>query len=402
MSAEFVSIELAIEALKKGKMIILVDDEQRENEGDLIIAADCVTPEAISFMIHHGKGLVCLSMSAEKIDKLELPLMVSNNRSPFGTAFTISIEASTGVTTGISAFDRAHTIKTAIRPEAVAKDLVSPGHIFPLRAQPQGVLKRPGQTEGSVDLAKIAGFSPAAVICEILNDDGTMSRREDLRRFSKQHAIPMISIQQLIDYRVKHESLVTPLATSRIPMKNYGDFDMTVFQGPFDEFEHFALVKPPVHKNQVPLVRVHCECITGDVFQSCRCDCGDQLNYSLDEISRHGGILIYLRQEGRGIGLSNKLKAYALQDQGYDTVEANLKLGLPADKRDYAIAYQILKYFGIQTIRLMTNNPAKVAGLEKYGIHVTERIPVEAQPTTENLAYLKTKKNKFGHFLSIE
>ncbi|MCX7115943.1 MAG: GTP cyclohydrolase II [Gammaproteobacteria bacterium] len=402
MSVDFVTVERAIEAIKAGQMVILVDDEQRENEGDLVIAAECVTPEAISFMVTYGKGLVCLPMSAEYIERLQLPLMVASNRSPFGTAFTVSIEAASGVTTGISAQDRAHTIRMAIDPTTLAGELVSPGHVFPLKAQPLGVLTRPGQTEGSVDLAKLAGFSAAAVICEILNEDGTMSRREDLQRFSKKHKIPMLSIQQLIDYRIQHELLVSPSASSSIPMSAHGEFDMTVFQSPLDASEHFALVKKQMQANQVPLVRIHCECITGDVFQSCRCDCGGQLTQALDEISHEGGILIYLRQEGRGIGLANKLKAYALQDKGFDTVDANLELGLPADNRNYATAYQILKYLGVDAVRLLTNNPLKVQSLEKYGIKVVERIPLMVEPTPENRRYLKTKQHKLGHYLSIE
>lgn len=402
MLGEIVSIESAIATIKAGRMVILMDDEDRENEGDLVAAADCVTPEIINFMIRYGKGLVCLPMAPEMIDRLQLPMMVATNRSPFGTAFTVSIEAVTGVTTGISAQDRTKTIQAAIDPKSTPQDLISPGHVFPLKAEAHGVFTRRGQTEGSVDLARLAGFSPAAVICEILNDDGTMSRRDALIQFSRQHQIPLVTIRDLLDYRIKHEEIAHPIASSRVPLQNRGDFEMTVFNSPLDNAEHFALVKPPKQPNSVPLVRIHCECITGDVFGSCRCDCGLQLSQALDSISEEGGILIYLRQEGRGIGLANKLKAYALQEQGLDTVEANLELGLPADNRDYAVAFQMLKYLGVEAVRLLTNNPLKVKALEKYGIKVSERVPLLVEPTQGNRQYLKTKQQKLGHFLSIE
>lgn len=401
MNHSLATIEQAIETLKAGKMIILMDDEDRENEGDLVMAAEHVTPEAINFMSRLGCGLICLPMSEELIDKIQLPMMAQNNKSPYGTAFTISIEAALGVSTGISARDRAHTIKVAIDPESGPLDIISPGHVFPLRARKKGVLERAGQTEGSVDLARLAGLIPAAVICEIINEDGTMSRRDELVLFSKTHQIPMVTIKDLIEYRVRHESLVNAVATTPIPLPNKGVFNMTVFENDLDSSEHFALVKPPLFGNQVPLVRIHSECITGDIFGSCKCDCGKQLQHSLELIAAEGGVLIYLRQEGRGIGLANKLKAYALQEQGLDTVEANLKLGLPADDRDYAIAYQILKYFGIEALRLLTNNPLKIAAVEQYGIRVIERIPLEIEPTNENRGYLKTKKEKLGHLLSI-
>jgi 3,4-dihydroxy 2-butanone 4-phosphate synthase / GTP cyclohydrolase II len=402
MSGEFVSVASAIEVLKAGKMVLLLDDEHRENEGDLVIAADCVTSDSINFMARYGRGLICLPMSPEMIERLQLPMMVATNRSPFGTAFTVSIEAASGVTTGISAPDRAHTIRVAIDPQTQPKDLISPGHVFPLRAQPDGVLTRAGQTEGSVDLVKLAGLTPAAVICEVLNDDGTMSRRDQLKRFSKKHHIPMVTVRDIIDYRVKHELLIKLTASSRIPIQDLGDFEMSVFHSPLDSAEHFVLVKKPILSNQVPLVRIHCECITGDVFGSCRCDCGKQLAQSLAAIHQSGGVLIYLRQEGRGIGLANKLKAYALQEKGLDTVEANIELGFPADGRDYAIAYQILKYLGIEAVRLLTNNPSKITGIEKYGMIVSERVPLVIEPTQENHHYLKTKQHKFGHFLSLE
>ena len=401
MFGEFVSVELAIETLKAGKMVLLLDDEHRENEGDLVVAAERATQEMINFMTHHGRGLICLSMAPSLIERLHLPMMVQNNRSSYGTAFTVSIEAAAGVTTGISAQDRAHTIQVAIDPLTKPQDLVSPGHVFPLCAQPDGVLTRAGQTEGSVDLVRLAGFSPAAVICEVLNDDGTMSRRDQLRVFSKKHQIPLITVREIIDYRIKHELLVKAIASSRIPIQK-SDFEMTVFHSPFDTGEHVVLTKPSIFGNEVPMVRLHCECITGDVFGSSRCDCGSQLSKALNVIAEKGGVLIYLRQEGRGIGLVNKLKTYALQEKGLDTVEANLKLGFPADNRDYAIAYQILKYLGIDTVRLMTNNPAKIEALEKYGIKVSERVPIVINPTEESHHYLKTKQHKFGHFLSLE
>lgn len=402
MTNPFASIEQAITELREGRMVILMDDEDRENEGDLVIAAQFAHAEAINFLSRYGRGLICLPMENRLVDKLNIPMMAPFNRSPFGTAFTVSIEAATGVSTGISAKDRARTIQVAIDPDSGPMDIISPGHVFPLRAQEGGVLKRAGQTEGSVDLMRIAGLTPAAVICEIINDDGTMSRRDELAVFSERHAIPMVSIKDLIDYRVRHEVLIEAQATSRIPLHQRGDFTMTVFSNQMDTSEHFALIKTPVFSNQVPLVRIHSECITGDVFGSCKCDCGSQLQQSLDLIASEGGVLIYLRQEGRGIGLANKLKAYALQEQGYDTVDANLKLGLPIDNRDYAVAYQILKYMGIEVIKLITNNPLKELAMTQFGIHVIERIPLDIEPTVENRTYLKTKKNKLGHFLAVE
>lgn len=402
MSFSFATIDDALDALKSGKMIILMDDEDRENEGDLVIAADFATPEAINFMSRNGCGLICLSMAEELIEQLQLPMMTQHNKSPYGTAFTVSIEAAQGVSTGISAKDRAHTIQVAINPESTSKDIISPGHVFPLRARKKGVLERAGQTEGSVDLARLAGLRPAAVICEVINQDGTMSRRDDLFQFSKEHHIPMVTIKDLIEYRVRHEQLVSVSASTRLPLHHHGDFNMTVFENELDTAEHFVLVKPPLYGNQVPLVRIHSECITGDVFGSCRCDCGKQLDASLALIAAEGGVLIYLRQEGRGIGLANKLKAYALQEEGLDTVDANLKLGLPADGRSYAIAYQILKYLGIPAVRLLTNNPEKVKALEALGIQVAERLSIEIEPTSENYRYLQTKKEKLGHLLTLD
>ncbi|MBI2786705.1 MAG: 3,4-dihydroxy-2-butanone-4-phosphate synthase [Legionella longbeachae] len=401
MKYSLATIEQAVDTLKAGKMIILMDDEDRENEGDLVIAAEFATAESINFMSRYGCGLICLSMAEELINKLQLPMMAQNNKSPYGTAFTVSIEAAHGVSTGISAKDRAQTIKVAINPDSGPEDIISPGHIFPLRAKKKGVLERTGQTEGSVDLAKIAGLTPAAVICEIINEDGTMSRRDELAAFSKKYNIPLITIKDLIEYRIRQEVLVTAAASTRIPLQNKGDFNMTVFANELDCAEHFALVKPPLSANQVPLVRIHSECITGDIFGSCKCDCGKQLEQSLSLIAAEGGVLIYLRQEGRGIGLANKLKAYALQEKGWDTVDANHQLGLPADSRNYAIAYQILKYYGIEAIRLLTNNPTKIAAVDHYGIKVTQRVPLEIEPTKESHRYLKTKKEKMGHLLAI-
>lgn len=402
MTSPFASIEHAIETLKAGRMIMLLDDENRENEGDLVIAAQYATPEAINFMSRFGRGLICLPMAGELIDKLQLPMMASHNRSPYGTAFTVSIEAARGVSTGISASDRAHTIQVAIDAASSPADIISPGHVFPLRAKDGGVLKRQGQTEGSVDLARLAGLTPAAVICEIINDDGTMSRRDELAVFSRQHDIPMVTIRDLIDYRIRHETLVDAAAETTIPLQDHGLFTMTVFNNELDDAEHFALVKKPVVVNQIPLVRIHSECITGDVFGSCKCDCGAQLQRSLNLIAKEGGVLIYLRQEGRGIGLANKLKAYALQDQGLDTVDANLKLGFPADNRDYAIGFQILKHLGIDVLRLMTNNPQKLDGLTKFGLTISERVPLTIEPSNENRNYLKTKQTRLGHLMTVD
>ncbi len=393
----FSTIQQAIHELQSGRMVILVDDEGRENEGDLVIAAQFATPEVINFMSKFGRGLICLPMDEALIDKLALPMMTTYNRSPYGTAFTVSIEAAHGVSTGISAKDRARTIQVAIEPDSTPADIISPGHIFPLRARPKGVLERPGQTEGSIDLMKIAGLTPAAVICEIINDDGTMSRRDQLFEFAHQHDLRIVTIKDLIHYRIIHEKLVCEVASSRIPIEKHGEFKMMLFANQLDSAEHFALIKSSTIPNQVPLVRIHSECITGDVFGSCRCDCGIQLEHSLAQISVEGGVLIYLRQEGRGIGLSNKLKAYSLQEQGLDTVEANVHLGLPVDNRDYAVAYQILKYLGIDVVRLLTNNPKKIAALDEYGIKVSERIPLIAEQTPDNQAYLKTKQDKLGH-----
>ncbi len=402
MTKHFITIEEAITDLKNGRMVILVDDEGRENEGDLVIAAVHVTAQSINFMARFGRGLICLPMAEELIDKLNLPMMTNSNRAPYGTAFTVSIEAAAGVSTGISAQDRAHTIQVAINPETLPSDIISPGHIFPLRARAGGVLKRAGQTEGSVDLVRLAGLTPAAAICEIINDDGTMSRRDQLIEFSREHGISIAAIHDLIEYRIRHESLVEATVVTRLPLMRHGEFTMTLFANQLDDHEHFALVKPSTVAGQVPLVRIHSECITGDVFGSSKCDCGSQLEQSLALIAEQGGVFIYLRQEGRGIGLTNKLKAYALQEEGYDTVDANVHLGLPVDSRNYAVAYQILKHMGINAVRLLSNNPHKVEAMTQYGINITERIPLLVTVTPENQTYLKTKQEKLGHYLLIK
>ncbi|HWI40806.1 MAG TPA: bifunctional 3,4-dihydroxy-2-butanone-4-phosphate synthase/GTP cyclohydrolase II [Verrucomicrobiae bacterium] len=393
-------IEDAIEDIRQGKMVILVDDEDRENEGDLTMAAEMVTPEAINFMARFGRGLICLTLTSERCDRLQLPLMVDANSSSFGTAFTVSIEARRGVTTGISAADRAHTILTAVADDARAEDLARPGHVFPLRARNGGVLVRAGQTEGSVDMARLAGLRPAGVICEIMNDDGTMARMPDLRKFAKEHGLKICTIADLVAYRLKHELLVHRAADVVLPSEYGGDFRAVVYENEVDRLEHLALVKGDVRGDEPVLVRVHSECLTGDVFGSKRCDCGEQLHRAMEMIDAAGkGVILYMRQEGRGIGLVNKLKAYALQDQGKDTVEANLALGFKPDLRDYGIGAQILVDLGVKNIHLLTNNPKKVVGLQGYGINIAERVPIQIPATKTSLRYLQAKREKLGHLL---
>jgi 3,4-dihydroxy 2-butanone 4-phosphate synthase/GTP cyclohydrolase II len=392
-------IKNVLEDLREGKMIILVDDEDRENEGDLTIAAEKVTPEAINFMAKYGRGLICLAMSPEIVDRLKLPLMVYDNRSAFNTAFTVSIEARCGVSTGISAADRAHTVLTAVADDAKPEDLVQPGHVFPLRARRGGVLFRTGQTEGSVDLARLAGLKPAAVICEIMNEDGTMARLPDLERFSETHGLKIASVADIITYRMHNESFVHQVAETILPTP-YGEFKAVAFVNDIDDYEHLALVKGPLDPEKEILVRVHSECLTGDVFGSYRCDCGEQLKKSMEMVQEEGmGVILYLHQEGRGIGLANKLKAYELQDRGLDTVEANEELGFQADMRDYGVGAQMLASLGVRKMRLMTNNPKKMVGLEGYGLQITERVPIECEPRPENLRYLMTKCEKLGHII---
>jgi 3,4-dihydroxy 2-butanone 4-phosphate synthase/GTP cyclohydrolase II len=400
--SKIATVEQAIEAVRDGRMIIIVDDEDRENEGDLMVAAEKVTPKIINFMSRYGRGLICLPLTRQRVEELRLPLMVGENTSRFETAFTVSIDAKDGVSTGISAFDRARTIEAAIAPTTRPADLVRPGHIFPLQAKEGGVLARAGQTEAAVDLARLAGLAPAGVICEIMNEDGTMARLPQLEKFSATHGIPILTIAGLIQYRMKHENLVNKIDEADLPTA-HGHFRIFVFEDTIRGENHVALVKGAIEKDAPILVRAHSQCLTGDTFGSSRCDCGEQLRRAMEIIENEGrGIILYiLNQEGRGIGLTNKIRAYAIQDQGEDTVEANRKLGFKPDQRDYGIGAQILVALGVKKIRLMTNNPRKFIGLTGYGLEIVDRVPIEVPPNRTNLKYLKTKKEKLGHILDM-
>ncbi len=399
-----IPIAKAIEEIKAGRMVILVDDEDRENEGDLCMAAEKVDAQSINFMAKMGRGLICLAMSGEMIDRLDLPMMVDHNTSPFQTGFTVSIEARCGVTTGISAKDRATTVLTAVADDAKPADLVRPGHVFPLRARDGGVMVRVGQTEGSVDLARLAGFKPAGVICEVMDDDGTMARMPALEKFSQEHGIGICTIADLVEYRMQNESFVHRSAESVIPTMHGGDFNMVAFENDVDHLLHIALVKGEIDAEKPVMVRVHSECMTGDIFGSLRCDCGDQLHRAMSMIDKEGaGVILYLRQEGRGIGLVNKLRAYELQsNHGLDTVEANRELGLPDDMRDYGLGAQMLVDLGVRKMRLLTNNPKKMVGLDGYGLTIVEQIPIEVEPNEHNRCYLECKKLKMGHQLQLD
>jgi len=395
------TIREAIEDLKSGKFVIVVDDEGRENEGDIIIAAEKITPEAINFMAKHARGLICVPINGKRLDELRIPLMVRENTAPFDSAFTVSVEARHKVTTGISARDRATTVKVLIDPTTRPDDIVCPGHIFPLRAREGGVLVRAGHTEASVDLARLAGLYPAAVICEVMNDDGTMASLPDLERLASEYGFKIVSVAQLIAYRRRHDTLVQRVAEARLPTA-YGEFTAIAYRSVIDPDEHVALVKGEVDGDEPILVRVHSECLTGDVFGSLRCDCGEQIPMAMEAIASEGrGVFLYMRQEGRGIGLHNKIKAYALQDEGMDTVEANEKLGFSPDLREYGIGAQILVDLGVRNMRLLTNNPKKVIGLDGYGLRVVETLPIMAPATPENVHYLETKREKLGHLINV-
>jgi len=396
------SISEAIEDIRAGKFVIIIDDESRENEGDLAMAAEKVTPEAINFMAKHGRGLVCVPVTGERLDELGIPLMVTNNTSRYSTAFTVSIEAKEKVTTGISAFDRAQTIKTVLDPNTKPSDIVQPGHIFPIRAKEGGVLVRAGHSEAIVDLARLAGLYPAGVICEVMDEDGAMARLPQLEAIAARFDLKMITIVDLIAYRLRHEKLVERVTEAKLPTK-YGEFTAVAYRSTVDAAEHIALVKGDISTDEPVLVRVHSECLTGDVFGSLRCDCGAQIEMALQGIAKQDrGVFLYMRQEGRGIGFHNKLCAYALQDQGMDTVEANIALGFAPDLRDYGVGAQILADLGLHNIRLLTNNPKKVIGLESYGIKIVETVPLITPATPYNINYLRTKQEKLGHILNLE
>jgi 3,4-dihydroxy 2-butanone 4-phosphate synthase/GTP cyclohydrolase II len=399
VSSRFATIEEAIDEFREGRMVVVVDDEDRENEGDLTIAAQFATPEAINFMATHARGLICLCLTEERANELALRPMTEHNEAPLGTAFTVSVEARVGVTTGISAADRSRTIQVAIHPDSTPYDLVQPGHVFPLRAKPGGVLERMGQTEAAVDLARLAGLNPSGVVCEVMNDDGTMARVADLIPYCERHGLKMITVADLVEYRRRHEKLVERGAAVRLPTE-YGEFTAIAFREKLTGKTHVALVKGDVEGAENVLVRVHSECLTGDVFHSLRCDCGEQLEQALAQIDAEGqGVLLYMAQEGRGIGLINKLRAYELQEQGLDTVEANLELGFPADARDYGIGNQILADLGLSTLRILTNNPKKLTGIDGFGLTVVEQVPIEVSPNSENARYLAAKRDKLGHRL---
>jgi 3,4-dihydroxy 2-butanone 4-phosphate synthase/GTP cyclohydrolase II len=399
VTTPFATIEQAIEEIREGRFVVVVDDPDRENEGDLVIAAQFATPDNVNFMARHARGLICLCLTEERADKLGLRPMSERNEAPLGTAFTVSVEARDGVTTGISAADRSHTIQVAIAPDTKPSDLVIPGHVFPLRAKPGGVLERIGQTEAAVDLARLAGLNPSGVVCEIMNEDGTMARVPDLGPYCEEHNLKMITVADLVEYRRRHEKLVERGASVRLPTE-YGEFTAVAFKELLTGKLHIALVAGEVDGAEDVLVRVHSECLTGDVFHSLRCDCGEQLELALAQISQEGtGVLLYLAQEGRGIGLLNKLRAYELQEQGRDTVEANLELGFPADAREYGIGNQILADLGLSTIRILTNNPKKLTGLDGFGLTVVEQVPIEPAPNDENRRYLAAKRDKLGHRL---
>ncbi len=399
VKSPFATIEAALEDMRQGKMVVVCDDENRENEGDLTMAAQFVTPEAVNFMRKEGGGLICLALTPERCDELGLDLMAAKNESAFETAFTVSIEARSGVSTGISASDRAHTIQVAIDPETSPRELVQPGHVFPLKARSGGVLERVGQTEAAVDLSRAAGLIPAGVICEIMNDDGTMARVPDLKVYCERHGLKMITVADLVAYRRRTEKLVERVVATKLPT-TFGEFTAVGYRSLVDNKHHVALVKGSVEGEQDVLVRVHSECLTGDVFHSLRCDCGEQLESALSMIEREGtGVLLYLSQEGRGIGLLNKLRAYKLQEEGLDTVDANLRLGLPADLRDYGIGAQILVDLGLSSIRILTNNPKKISGMAGYGLSVTDQIPIQHVPNPHNEGYLRAKRDRLGHTL---